>query len=220
MNAGCKDREAILREQEPEAMAALEAHAAGCEACAAALRAFRELGLAARAMHREWESPHLWPRIHQALAEQAQAEERRAPRAWLGPAARHWQTAAATLALVAVTALGAALWLRDDGLPLVRQQQERRLLTEQAARDVEDAEARYIESIEKLAALARPRLANPKSPLLESYREKLLLIDAAIAECRAQVERNRWNAHLRRELLSIYQEKQQTLQAVLQEESR
>jgi hypothetical protein len=51
-----------------------------------------------------------------------------------------------------------------------------------------------------------------------SYREKLTLLDTAIAECRAQVERNRHNAHLRRELLDIYAEKQRTLQQVLQEE--
>jgi hypothetical protein len=63
-----------------------------------------------------------------------------------------------------------------------------------------------------------PTLEAPRSPLLLSYREKLMLIDAAIGECRAQVEKNRFNAHLRRELLSIYQEKQRTLEQVLEEE--
>ena len=51
-----------------------------------------------------------------------------------------------------------------------------------------------------------------------SYREKLLLLDAAIAECRANIEQNRWNAHLRQELLEIYQQKQRTLQDVVREE--
>jgi hypothetical protein len=42
-----------------------------------------------------------------------------------------------------------------------------------------------------------------------------MLIDAAIVECRANIERNRFNAHLRRELISIYQEKQRTLEDVM-----
>jgi hypothetical protein len=52
-----------------------------------------------------------------------------------------------------------------------------------------------------------------------SYREKLLLLDSAIAECRAQIERNRFNARLRQELLSLYQEKQRTLQQVMKEDT-
>jgi len=51
------------------------------------------------------------------------------------------------------------------------------------------------------------------------YREKLLLLDSAIAECRARIDRNRFNALLRRELLSLYQEKQHTLQQVMKEET-
>jgi hypothetical protein len=59
-----------------------------------------------------------------------------------------------------------------------------------------------------------------ESPLLVNYREKLLVLDSAIAECRAQLDQNRFNAHLRRELLSIYQMKQAALTEVLQEEVR
>ena len=51
-----------------------------------------------------------------------------------------------------------------------------------------------------------------------SYREKLLLLDSAIAETRARVERNRFNARLRQELLSLYQEKQSTLQQVVNQD--
>jgi len=52
---------------------------------------------------------------------------------------------------------------------------------------------------------------------MANYREKLLVLDSAIAECRAQLEQNSFNAHLRRELLSIYQMKHATLTEVLQE---
>ena len=46
-----------------------------------------------------------------------------------------------------------------------------------------------------------------------------MLLDDAIAECQANIDRNRQNAHLRRQLLAIYTEKQRTLQEVLREES-
>src|SRR5207247_1759285 len=46
----------------------------------------------------------------------------------------------------------------------------------------------------------------------------LTLLDSAIAECRAGIDRNRFNARLRRELLSRYQEKQHTLQQVMKED--
>ncbi|HEX2522939.1 MAG TPA: hypothetical protein VHP35_12530, partial [Terriglobia bacterium] len=67
--------------------------------------------------------------------------------------------------------------------------------------------------------LAAPRIDQPKSALLGIYREKLLLIDSAIEELRANIELNRFNAHLRNELLSIYREKQQTLEEVVKDEA-
>ena len=50
-----------------------------------------------------------------------------------------------------------------------------------------------------------------------AYREKLQLLDSAIAELRGQIEQNRFNTHLRRELLAMYQEKQRTLQDLTKE---
>jgi hypothetical protein len=64
-----------------------------------------------------------------------------------------------------------------------------------------------------------PKMRNPESPILSSYREKLLLIDSAIGELHNQVDRNRFNAHLRQELLLIYQEKQHTLEEILKDEA-
>ena len=95
-----------------------------------------------------------------------------------------------------------------------------RLLTEEALGEVERAEAAYVRSIDRLSKLTAPKLQQGGTPLMANYREKLLLLDAAIAECRAQLEQNRFNGHLRRELLAIYQMKQSTLTAVLQEEAR
>jgi hypothetical protein len=70
--------------------------------------------------------------------------------------------------------------------------------------------------MEKIAA---PKLDDPSSPILVSYKEKLMLLDDAIAECQKAIDRNRQNAQLRHQLLRIYSEKQQTLEEVLREES-
>jgi hypothetical protein len=51
---------------------------------------------------------------------------------------------------------------------------------------------------------------------MASYREKLLVLDSAIADLRVQAGENPSNAHLRYQLLAMYQEKQQTLRDVLE----
>ncbi len=82
---------------------------------------------------------------------------------------------------------------------------------------MERSETRYAASIDRLARVAGPLIAKPDTPLLASYREKLQLLDAAIADCRNEIERNRFNAQLRQELLSIYREKQRTLEELMGE---
>jgi hypothetical protein len=85
--------------------------------------------------------------------------------------------------------------------------------------EVETAETAYLASIDNLSRLAASRLQSSSSPLAAAYREKLLLLDSEIAEMRGEIERNRFNTHLRRELLAIYREKQQTLQELMRGES-
>ena len=232
MNVECKDLQRILLGQEPEEMKALEAHAATCDACREELRAWNEISAAAPALRKSWESPNLWPRIHQALAEESQAAR---ARGWnLGALWMRWSTewraAVAVLVLMAIS--GGSVYLltkriqpRSDGERVIeatateqKQTQERRLLTEQAVREVEQNEAAYMASIDKLAKLAEPRLQKADTPLMLSYREKLVVLDAAIAELRAGVEQNQLNAHLRSELRELYQEKQSTLREVLRED--
>jgi len=73
--------------------------------------------------------------------------------------------------------------------------------------------------LEAADGLAEPKLDQSESPLMVSYKEKLMLLDDAIAEVQANIDSNRQNAHLRRQLLAMYSEKQQTLQDVLREDS-
>jgi hypothetical protein len=214
-NFDCSNLEQALREETPELLAALEMHAVNCAPCRAELEIWREISAAAQTMHKEWESPALWPRIEHAL--QTEAAQSHGWRSWISNLVPHmrWQMAFAALILVAVSGMSAWVLLhRNATMP----SNDAHLLTDQAVRDVEQAQRTYEQSIDKLAKLAEPKLNAASTPLLMNYREKLNLLDSAISECRTNLERNRANAYLRTELLSFYQEKQQTLEQVLREE--
>lgn len=222
MNVNCSDFDRILERGDAQEMAALESHASTCEACRRQLALDREISAAAPLLQKSWPSPDLWPRIHQSLAEESQrAPRRRGFAAWFP----QWQMAAAALALIVVTATATWMLTKNGqqpgnlgaGTTTTTPDAEQRLLTEKAFSDVELKEAEYIKSIDRLAELAQPKLAKADSPLLLSYREKLLVLDSAIAELRTQAEQNQFNAHLRNELLEIYQMKQHTLQEVLRQ---
>ncbi len=230
MKFECKDLDYVLRRQEPESLKALEAHAENCAACREQLRLWNEISAAATCMKKSWDTPQLWPRIHQALVSEMQEDTFRRERfpskhkvqflSQLEVLLANWRTAAAALALLLISLSSAWVLLRTPAPPSVPKppSSEKRLLTEQTLREVESAEDAYLRSIEKLSKLVQSRIDQPTSPLLVSYREKLTLIDAAIDDCRANIAQNRFNTHLRMELLSMYQEKQRTLQELVKEE--
>ena len=218
MRVDCRNLEKALRQQEPELLEAFAAHAAACPACREQLRQWDAVSEAARGLRKSWDSPRLWPRIHEALA--SEPVRGRKVGFLLHVGSWNWRAAVAAASVLALTLSAAGiLWRNYAPVDVTRRPPgPRRLLTEQALRDVESAEVAYIQSIEKLSKLVEPKLEQPASPLMISYREKLMLIDSAIAELRAGIERNRFNAHLRQELLAICQEKQRTLQEMVREE--
>lgn len=230
MNFECKDLDYVLRRQEPESLEALEAHVEDCAVCREQLQLWNEMSAAATYMKKSWDSPELWPRIHQALISEMQEGTLRRERfpskhkveflSQLEALLANWRAATAALALLVISLSSAWVLLRTPASPSTPEPplSEKQLLTEQTLREVESAEAAYLRSIEKLSKLVQSRIEQPTSPLLLSYREKLTLIDAAIADCRANIAQNRFNTHLRMELLSMYQEKQRTLQALVKEE--
>lgn len=215
MNVICKERERIFVDGTQSEWAALEAHAETCVSCAEELRSWKSLSVAAAEMRDYSESPALWPRIHQALAEQAaitrDARERWSWRSLFANFSISWQTAAAG-ALVAVLMISAGWFLRPKP-PM----QQGSLLKSKALTDVETAESAYVQAIDKLAAQAKSQIDNPATPLLANYREKLFVLDSAINDLRIEAGQNPSNAHLRYQLLAMYQEKQRTLEEVLEE---
>jgi hypothetical protein len=216
MNVTCKDRDRIFEDGTAAEWAALEGHAANCTSCAEELHSWKSLSLAAAELRDHTENSALWPRIHQALTEQADAiqagRERWSWRSVFTNLSLSWQTASAT-AFVAVLLISAGWILRPNKPPI----QQGSLLKSKALTEVEHAESAYVQAIDKLAADAKPQLDNPATPLMANYREKLLVLDSAINDLRVQIGQNPSNAHVRYELLAMYQEKQRTLKEILEE---
>lgn len=216
MNINCTDRERIFLDGSPEEWAALEQHASTCAVCAEELRAWKELSVAASEMRDYQESPALWAHIESALHEQQAAP---APREsfwssldfWrhISPA---WQSALVGAMVVALAISSGYLYTHRTVSPV---NHGNTLLKTSALAEVERTEREYMSAIDKLAADAGPQLS-ADTPLMASYREKLLVLDSAITDLRVQAGENPSNAHLRYQLLAMYQEKQQTLQDVLE----
>lgn len=223
MNIDCNDRDRILEGGTPAEWAALEAHSVTCQACGEELRAWKALSTAAAELRDYSDSPMLWQRIESALLQEEGAKQQRTNRwAWLRLGSGlmlGWQVAAATALAVLLAVAGVWVYLHEAGnvigQPPIAEKSP--LLKSPALADVERTQTAYEQAIDKLAAEAKPQMENPTTPLQENYREKLLVLDSAIDDLRTQAGRNPSNAHLRQQLLAMYEEKQQTLQEILEE---
>jgi len=215
MNVACEDRERIFLDGTAEEWAALELHAAACAACAEELRAWKELSTTAAELRAEEDSPALWTRIEAALREQrsAAAERNFWWRLEFRPHLFHaWQMALVGAMVVVLGVSGGYVYTHRGSVPA---EEGSTLLKTRALAEVERTEHEYMTAIDQLAAEAGPQLNQPTA-LMANYREKLLVLDSAIAELRTQAGVNPSNAHLRYQLLAMYQEKQETLQDILE----
>lgn len=219
MNIKCEDRERVFEDGTPAEWIALEAHSADCPVCAEELRGWKSLSTAAQELRNYADTPSLWPRIERALARQEAAKTIREVRwGWLSfgrPFSIGLQTAAAGALLLILTVSAAWIYVHRQVTPVVQEDQS--LLKSPALAEVERAQAAYEQAIEKLAVQAKPQLEKPTTPLQANYREKLLVLDSAINDLRAQTGMNPSNAHLRHQLLAMYEEKQQTLEDIVEE---
>src|SRR5580658_1213485 len=220
MNIKCEDRDRIFEDGTPTEWAALEAHSASCAVCAEELRAWKAISVAAKELRDYSDTPSLWPRIERALTAEAAVKKHRTERwGWLSLGfglSLGWQTAAVAAVVLILTVSTGWVYLHRTGRGS-GSDRDQSLLKSPALAEVERAQAAYQQAIDKLAADAKTQLGNPATPLQASYREKLLVLDSAINDLRAQAGMNPSNAHLRQQLLAMYQEKQQTLQDILEE---
>lgn len=193
----------------PELMQEAREHLKECAACRRELRLWNDISSAAKELHHDWESPELWPRIREQLA----AQSRPKPSRW-----RDWKL----MAIAASIVVGAVLfvWLNWLRPPVQQTAGNRTFLTEQALRDVERNEAAYRESIDRLYTLAAPKLKNSQSPLVVSYRERLILLDSAIDDVSSNLRQNRFNTSLQAQLASLYREKRETLEDLVKHDQK
>jgi hypothetical protein len=205
MNITCNQLDDLLFDASDLAMATAAKHAAGCAACREKLDEWSEISTVAASMQTTWRNDMLWPRIERSLRD----ERRNSVRSWTR------QMAAAVLMTIA---LGATAWFalsaRNGEAKF-----DQSIIRMSALDDVERAEQSHVKAIEQLEKVAEPKLEDASSPLMVSYKEKLMLLDDAIAECETNIEQNRQNAHLRKQLLAMYSQKQQTLRDVLREDA-
>jgi ATP-dependent exoDNAse (exonuclease V) beta subunit len=99
-------------------------------------------------------------------------------------------TAALHVALAAAGMLALALMLLQPwrGSTLMNSKtSSRELLTDNALKEVQQAEQAYTRSIDRLATIATQELERSSSPLAAAYREKLTVLDSAIAELKTNV---------------------------------
>jgi hypothetical protein len=195
----------------PNLMPDARAHIKTCNACREEFRLWTEISSAAAQLHEEWDTPGLWPQIREKL----QAQQKPIT----GPLWKNWKTWAVAAALLITVGAASLLFERPEASPLPLQavaSQNQDFLTEQALLDVEKNEAAYRKSIDQLTRLAEPRLKDgAASSAAINTREKLLMLDAAIADTRGNVASNRFNLHLQTTLAGLYHEKQQTLKDLL-----
>ncbi|HEY6064601.1 MAG TPA: hypothetical protein VIY96_00505, partial [Thermoanaerobaculia bacterium] len=199
MTADCRRLDAALASGDAGALESARPHAKSCPRCAERLRAFEEISGAAPSLKKTWESPELWPKIRESLVREsfapsssAERAPERAPRT--APTWPAWIPIAAIATLFVVSFVGLQVFrpsLGDRQIFGVRSFPKAPLMTDTALLDVEKSEREYVRSIENLARVAQPRLDAAETPLLLSYREKLLLLDNAIAELNGQIELNR-----------------------------
>jgi hypothetical protein len=202
MNITCNQLDDLLLEGDPFSLETAARHAESCPACARTLADWNELSATARSLHTTWENEMLWPRIDRALRAERGTSTR----------GRLWQIAAA---LLLTAGLGAFVWRaydkeRDFNAVIIKSSK---------VEAAESAQQAYEQAIADLERLADPKVEQAATPLMVSYKEKLMLLDEAIAECETNIKVNRQNAHLRRQLLSLYSEKQSTLKDVLREDA-
>jgi hypothetical protein len=210
MKFECGDLERALANSDlfPEA----REHIKTCAVCRREYRLWNEISTTARELHEEWDTPALWPAIREAL----QAERKPEVLWW-----KQWKTWAIAAALAIAIILPLGLWRHSaTATHAVARSSTPDFLTEQALREVETSEAAYRQSIQKLSQLAAPKLSAASSPAVVNEKERLRLLDSAIAETRASVASNRFNIRLQTALADLYRQKQETLRDLLSHDAK
>ncbi len=179
--------------------AEVEAHLAGCAACAALHADLIALRVRARATPREIPPPPaVWEAVERLTARDsrlATRESRRSPRS-------PWYLAAAAVLLVALSSLATVLVVRD---------RDSRLATRDSAAAALDPRLAALEAAYQRAPAELVRALEAEAALTPSVREALgrhlAVVDGAIAEARASVLERPADTDAGGMLLAAYRQK-------------
>lgn len=208
MTFDCKDLERAL--SVPELLPDAREHAKTCDACRRELWIWSEMSTVAPGLREDWDTPDLWPKIRQTLATE-QKEARARARSWRSD----WRVMVGIAAMLAI-AISIFVWQYPRGAAGPAAPQDSDFLTEQTLKEVEQTEAAYRASIDKLSRLAEAKLRATQDPVAIAAREKLMVLDSEITNVRSTVAHNKFNAQLQADLAVLYRDKQDTLKEILQ----
>lgn len=181
---------------------AFQAHLPQCSMCQKQYEADQHLLSLAKTLQEPVLAPKLWQRIENTLQEMPSVPNtvplhQRPIVRWLAAA-------------ILIMGLGLAYqWTPNTA------HKPSCLLTHEALAQVESTERDYIASIEQLEKQAQEKLPKINSDLSYLYRDKLSVIDYQISHCKDAIAENPGNAHVRRYMLAALQDKQKTLQEIL-----
>jgi len=192
----------------PASATEVAAHLATCTECAQAEKQLRSLLAAAQALPASIQPPaQVWSAVR---ARTIDAPRLRRDLFW----SARYQLAAAAVILMLVSSALTALLLRSPREPAVA------AMDSAVPAALTEAQQEY----DRVASQLELRLVN-QSPALDTVtarvvRENLLIIDQAIAEARAALERNPQNPNLRRLISTSYQRKIQILERTIRLSSK
>ena len=195
----CHKFEDYLRDQID--LATLNDHIKSCESCRKAYQVDAQIMDRSKKLNENLAIPDLWPSIEKEI------KRKRPVILKFKPRTRLLVTAAATFLIVTT------IWLYNS---FQTDSSTDRILSQQALEKVREAEENYQDAIRDLENLAYAQLDETTEPLAQLYRNKLSLIDRQIENCQDALESNPANSHIRNYLISALQDKQKTLEDILQ----
>lgn len=180
-------------------------HLDSCQSCQRAYEIDKQIMADSAQLNNDIKVPNQWSDINHAISSTSSREKRK-----FLSFSKVLLSAAATLLIVF------SLFLLNKNQTT---QEESGILTHKTLEKVKNAEEAYVSAINQLEDLAGEKLSQIPEPLAQLYSNKLQLINAQIANCRNALEKNPANAHVRKYLLAVLREKENTLTQIIDSNS-